>query len=138
MKKLLIIPLLLFTSNLWATTYHVATDGSGDCTTIADVQALSLVSGDQVLFRYGDTWNQTTSINVTSSGTALNPIYFGAYEDGDGHLIANGKPILNGWGTVTTGTWTDMGGNVWKHSSTYAISGSTRCRLGSSHTWSNT
>ena len=62
----------------------------------------SLSSGDGVLFRRGDTFYGT--VNVAKSGSAGNPITFGAYGVGD-------KPIISGFTEITS--WTSIGGGIY-------------------------
>jgi hypothetical protein len=92
MKKILvsgIAVLLLLTTLASATTYYVSTTGSdtnpGTQTqpwkTIAKVSASSFSPGDSILFKRGETWNET--LIPPSSGSAGNPITFGAYGTGD-------------------------------------------------------
>ena len=48
--------------------------------TIADINAGSFTSDDQILFRKGQTWRET--LIVPSSGTSGHPITFGAFGSG--------------------------------------------------------
>ena len=63
----------------------------------------SLSAGDSVLFKRGETFYG--SIVVSKSGTAANPIRFGAFGSG-------AKPIISGFTTVNT--WTSLGSNIWE------------------------
>lgn len=54
--------------------------------TIAKVNASTFVPGDSIYFKRGDTWNE--SLIPPSSGSATDPITFGAYSTGE-------KPIIN-------------------------------------------
>jgi parallel beta-helix repeat protein len=93
-------------------TYYVdATNGDdgndGRCTdtawkTIDKVNRMSFSPGYYILFKRGETWRERLA--PSSSGSAGNPITFGAYGSGD-------KPIINGADPVTP--WTDDGSNVW-------------------------
>ncbi len=66
--------------------YYVATDGSGDFTTIAQVDATNFQDGDSILFRKGDTWTENLSArsgvtyDVYGSGNKpkLNRVWFNA------------------------------------------------------------
>jgi parallel beta-helix repeat protein len=69
----------------------------------------SLLPGDQVLFKKGDTFYG--SITATKSGTAGSPITFGAYSTG-------ADPIITGLFDVPA--WTNISGNIWE--STAAVS----------------
>jgi hypothetical protein len=79
--------------------YHVATDGSGDFTTIAQVNAATFVAGDSVLFRRGDSWREriipVNNIIYADYGTGNKPIIYGS---------VNKTNILY---------WTDEGSNIW-------------------------
>ena len=59
MKRLIfsILFLLLCGDSVKATTYHVATDGSGDFTTISQVNSYIFENGDSILFKRGDVFN---------------------------------------------------------------------------------
>jgi hypothetical protein len=61
--------------------HYVATDGSGDFTTIAQVNAHALSPGDSVLFRKGDTWRETLTVGY--SGNAGGWITYGSYGSGN-------------------------------------------------------
>ena len=61
----------------------------------------SLSAGDSVLFKRGETFYG--SIVVSKSGTAANPIRFGAFGSG-------AKPIISGFTTVNT--WTSLVRNI--------------------------
>lgn len=104
MKKLLTFIFLLFTIPAYAATYHVATDGSGDFTTIAQVNAATFSPGDKILFRRGDTWRGQL---IPDSGSSAGYITYGAYGTG-------AKPLLLGSVDLSSsGGWTDEGGNLW-------------------------
>jgi predicted outer membrane repeat protein len=117
MKKLLIILLTLLLHNAFATTYYISNSGStsnnGTSTStswpFSKVNSTTFSPGDNILFNRGETFYG--SITVSNSGTAGNPITFGAYGTG-------AKPIITGFTSVTA--WTNLGGNIWE--STNAIS----------------
>jgi hypothetical protein len=90
--------------------HYVATDGSGDFTTIAQVNAHTFVAGDQVLFRKGDTWTGTTALNINHSGALGNPIIYSSYGSGDLPKF-NFLASVPGWSTA--GNWT-QNGNIWR------------------------
>lgn len=106
-----------------ATYYFSTTDGDDSRTsvqaqnsatpwqTISKLNSFfsSLVPGDQVLFKKGDTFYGGIIPNV--SGAAGNPISFGAYSTG-------ADPIITGFQDVSA--WTSLGGN--QYESTSAIS----------------
>ncbi len=89
------------------TAYHVASDGSGNFTTIAQVNAATFSPGDNILFRRGDTFYG--ALIVKNSGTSGNPITYGAYGTGP-------KPVISGMQAVTS--WTNKGGNIWESTNT--------------------
>ena len=73
-----------------ATSGSDANDGRSEAKawkTIAKVNAVSFVPGDQILFKRGETWKETLS--PISSGTPGSPIVFGSYGSGD-------RPIIDG------------------------------------------
>ena len=106
-----LLAVLFATGQAYPATYHVATDGSGNFTTIAQVNAASFSPGDSVLFRRGDTW-RGVPLNVPSSGAAGQPITFGAY--GTGAL----PKILGSITKNSTGDWTSAGTNLWRSAAT--------------------
>lgn len=96
----------------YATIYYVANDGrdtnNGTSTatpfqTITKINSLTLVAGDQVLFRKGDTFRG--QLNIRQSGTSGNPIIIDAYGTGN-------KPVISG-SVIVTG-WTNTSGNIWQ------------------------
>lgn len=107
-KQLIILFIALLPHFVSAQTiYHVASDGSGDFTTIAQVNAATFSPGDNILFRRGDTFYG--AIVVSNSGSSGLPITYGAYGTG-------AKPIITGMQSVTS--WTNTGGNIWQSTST--------------------
>ena len=98
-----------------ATTYYVsaitgndANSGTSAATawqTIAHVNAQTFQPGDSILFRRGDTWNE--SLTPPSSGSSGNPITFDAYGSGP-------APNLTGYYAVPTSAWVHVTGNAWK------------------------
>ena len=125
-KKTLLFILIMHLGMLgFSTTYYVSNTGSdsnnGTSTstawqTLAKVNSSNLVAGDQILFQKGDTFYG--SITVKNSGTAGNPIVFGAYGTGS-------NPIITGFTTVTS--WTNLGSNIWE--STNAVSTLSTCEM---------
>jgi hypothetical protein len=108
MKKLLTIFIALLPFFVEAqTTYHVASDGSGNFTTIAQVNAATFSAGDNILFKRGDTFYG--EIVVSQSGISGNPITYGAYGTG-------AKPVITGMQAVIS--WTNKGGNIWESTNT--------------------
>jgi hypothetical protein len=85
MKKLIFIPLLFACLSLTAGTYYVATTGNNsDPGTLAQpwltwAKAFSTaVAGDTVYFR-GGVYYVTSTVTISNSGTAVNPICFFNY-----------------------------------------------------------
>ena len=81
----------LCTSSIcWSNTYYVDATGGNDSNvgiatnsawkTIAKVNTSSFAAGDFILFKRGETWREP--LVVPSSGSAGNPITFGAYGTG--------------------------------------------------------
>lgn len=109
MVQIKFIPILiglLFCSDAIASNYYVATDGSGDFTTIAQVNAQTFSAGDNIYFRRGDTWREQL---VPDSGSVAGHITYSAYGNGD-------KPLLLGSTEENeTSDWTDEGSNIWSN-----------------------
>ena len=106
-KSTIILILLLYSVLSQATVYRVGSDG--DFTTIAQVNAQTFFGGDQVLFKKGESFYG--SLTIQNSGSLNNRIIYGAYGSG-------ANPIITGFTTVPA--WTDLGGNIWE--STSAVS----------------
>jgi len=110
MRRLLAL-LILIAAPAWAASYYVknggsdAADGLSDGNaweTIAKVNGSSFSAGDSILFKKGCTWRE--QLTVPSSGSAGNPITFGAYGTG-------GNPIIKASNLVTS--WTENTGGAW-------------------------
>ena len=82
-------------------TYKVATDGSGDFTTIAQVNAATFSPGDSILFKCGDVWNE--NLTITVNGSSGKQIVFGSFGVGN-------KPKLNCVNTSGLTTYFDIRG----------------------------
>lgn len=103
LKKLFLISLFILSSaTMFAATYYVDSNVGNDAnsgtsvtspwSTISKVNGTTFNPGDQILFKKGTTWFNTT-LNVTSSGTSTAPIVYGSY--GSGEL-----PVLDGTRTL--------------------------------------
>ena len=115
MKKFLVfISILFLAASLSATTYYVDATGGNDSNsgltealawkTIAKVNASSFSAGDSILFKRGETWRE--QLTVPSSGSAGNPITFGAYGTGADPIIS-GADLVTTWTEYTAATrWT--------------------------------
>lgn len=98
-----------------ATTYFVSSSTGSDSNsgtssaapwqTIGHVNAQTFQAGDQVLFRRGDTWNE--SLVPPSSGASGNPIAFDSYGTG-------APPNLTGYYSVPSSAWVFVSGHAWK------------------------
>ena len=120
--------LLLFSSNsIFAATYYVdastgndqwsgkssdptgspATDGPW--LTISRVSAAPLAPGDSVLFKCGQAWHETLSIEA--SGTESHPITFGTYPS-----ACATPPEIVGYTTIPSSNWRQYSGNIYKAS----------------------
>lgn len=71
----------------------------------------SLVPGDKVLFRRGQTFYGF--ITASKSGTSTQNIKFGAWDTGN-------RPIITGFKNLTT--WTNIGGNIWERTTVDTVS----------------
>jgi parallel beta-helix repeat protein len=69
---------------------------------LGKVTGFAFAPGDRVFFKRGETWRG--QLRITRSGTAEQPIVYGAYGAGE-------RPILNGSALVTN--WTAAGVNRW-------------------------
>jgi len=76
--------------------------------TLAKVNGATFAAGNKVLFKRGETWRE--QLTVPSSGSAGNPIVFGAYGTGD-------NPVISGSVLITSG-WTKDSANIWQASVT--------------------
>jgi len=115
MRKLFsALAILMTAGTAWGTVYYVDCAADGDAgagtstaanvawKTVAKVNSSSFSAGDSVLFNKGCTWRE--QLTVPSSGSAGNPITFGAYGSG-------AAPILSGANLITPGTsWTAVAG----------------------------
>jgi hypothetical protein len=124
MKQLLTILLLFCLQNSFATTYYISASGNstnnGTSTSttwnLAKVNSFTFSAGDQILFKRGDTFYGTITVN--QSGNSGNPITYGAYGTGN-------NPIITGFTTVSS--WTNLGSNVWE--STSSVSSLSSCNM---------
>lgn len=109
-KSSTVDPAAYYVSSLTGSDLNDGTSPSKAVATISKINTLDL-SGTRkkVLFKRGETF--TGALTVGYSGTAENPVEYGAYGTGE-------KPIISGFTTVTE--WTDLGGNIWE--STNAVS----------------
>lgn len=91
------------------TIYYVSSSSGSDSNngtsegeaweTTAKVSGTSFAAGSCIVFKRGDTWN--SRLIVPSSGTAGNPIVFGAYGTGS-------KPVIDGTGIAITSMYHGM------------------------------
>lgn len=98
-----------------AATYYVSSSGNDSYSSaeaqnqstpwksISKVNSAALAAGDSVLFKRGETF--PGCLSPAASGTAVAPIYFGAYGSGS-------KPVISGLKPVTS--WNNLGGNIWE------------------------
>ncbi|HLP86440.1 MAG TPA: peptidoglycan-binding domain-containing protein [Candidatus Paceibacterota bacterium] len=86
---------LFFTHSAFAANYYVdatlgvdtalGTSSDAPWQTISKVNGITFVAGDNIYFKRGETWND--KLIIPSSGTAGNPITFGAYGIGADPII---------------------------------------------------
>jgi hypothetical protein len=110
---LLIASLAAFSAQ--ATTYYVSSSEGDDINdglsedypfeTIARVNALSLVAGDNVLLKCGDVW-RAEQLLIDMAGTAAQPISFGSYPAG-----CLNQPALSGAQPIVD--WVHYGGSIY-------------------------
>lgn len=115
MKRLIIIPLLLFCLNALAVDYYVKASGSDSNTGLSDAQAWKTITkvntewaagkfipGDKIYFNKGDTFAGT--LTVASSGSPIAKITIGAYGTGL-------PPVITGFTVIPS--WTSEGGGIY-------------------------
>jgi hypothetical protein len=71
-------PTIYYVSNSTGNDSNTGLSQGAPLKSIAKVNGLNLLPGDQVLFKCGDTW-QGEQLVVSRSGTASAPIQFGSY-----------------------------------------------------------
>ena len=112
MKTVLLLSFVLLALAANAKTYYLSssgndsnsgTDPSSAWQTLSKVNATTFQSGDQILFRRGDTFYGNIVVNI--SGSSSTPITYGSYGSG-------AKPVITGFTSVTS--WTNKGGNIWE------------------------
>lgn len=105
--------LIFFCMNVSAVNYYVKTGGNDSANGLSDKTAWSTVDkvnnfqpslspGDSVLFKRGDIFYG--KINIGKSGTAGNPVVYGAYGEGP-------DPVITGFRTITS--WSDEGNGIY-------------------------
>ena len=108
----IVFVLLIFNSN--ARVYYISSSGNDSnpgtsenlaWRSLAKVNIFTPSPGDQILFKRGDAWSGTITVNA--SGTSGSPIVYGAYGSGE-------KPKIYGSEEVTG--WTKHSGNIYKAS----------------------
>jgi hypothetical protein len=118
---LFVVALILISYSGNATIYYLSSSGNDENPGTSENLAwrslsrinksFNLHPGDQILFKRGDQWTGTLIVNTT--GSAGNPIIYGAYGSGD-------KPKIYGSEEITN--WTLHSGNIWKATFTTPIS----------------
>lgn len=81
--------------------------GIGPWQTLAKLGAVTLVPGDQVLLRCGQSWSSTLKLN--GAGTAELPIKIGRYPD-----TCNNKPVISGFHVIPDFAWQAYQGQIYK------------------------
>ncbi len=106
--------MVFLTYSLNATNYYVSSSGNDSNAgtsegapwkTLAKVNSFTPKPGDQILFKRGDEWSG--SITVNASGTSSSQIIYGAYGTGN-------EPKIYGSEKITG--WTKHSGNIYKAS----------------------
>ena len=118
-KRFTLFLLFILTGVSYASTFYVdsihGSDANNGLTTatawktVAKVSGYNLLPGDSVLFKRGCIWREKCYVYV--SGTSGNPIYFGAYGEGEKPLISAVDEIP-GWNISEN--WIDLGNNKWQ------------------------
>ena len=131
MKTILLAAMLCLCGMANATNYYFSSVSGDDSRTSAQAQNpntpwktitklnaifSTLVAGDSILFKRGEIFYG--SITIGKSGTASNPIKFGAFGTG-------AKPEVTGF--VSVSAWTNISSNIWE--STAAVSTLSSCNI---------
>jgi hypothetical protein len=116
---LFVLSIFVISSSVFAATFHVdavngndSSNGLSETTawkTIAKVNASRFNPGDQILLKRGETWRET--LIVSSSGSAGNPITFGAYGSGEKPVIT-GADVISGWSLEFGNVYSSMHSNA--------------------------
>jgi hypothetical protein len=112
--SLVIVCVLLFEAECLGADYYVDATGGNDGNsglspaaawkTIAKINASGFAAGDRILLKRGQVWRE--QLIIPSSGTASQPVIFGAYSTGD-------RPVLKGSALIKD--WAGAGGaNTWQ------------------------
>lgn len=105
MKRLLTVVFLIIYMTTLSADHTVSALGGATFSTIAQLNAHTLIPGDRVLFNRGEVFYGT--ITVGQSGAISNPIIYGAYGTGT-------DPIVTGFTTASGFTETFNGSNIWE------------------------
>jgi parallel beta-helix repeat protein len=121
LKLIIFFVLLVFSIPNKAATYYFSSSIGSDIYSSAQAQNQatpwqtisklnsimnSLLPGDMVLFKRGDTFSGTITVGV--SGSSGHPITFGAYGSGNSKVILDNRLTITGW--------VSLGGNIWEAS----------------------
>ena len=122
MKYLILMVSLFICGTINANNYYFSSSNGDDSRSSVEAQnpatpwktitklnsfAGNLNAGDNILFQRGEIFYG--SITIGKSGTAVNPIRFGAFGTG-------AKPVISGF--VTVSGWTNIAANIWESNST--------------------
>lgn len=114
MKLLFIISLFIY-FNAGATTYYVANSGNdmnagtsigAAWQTLSKVSSFTFLSGDSILLKKGDTWNEKLIVPHSF-------LYFGSYGTG-------ARPLITGFQTLSAAEFIDSS-NIWIATATSAV-----------------
>jgi parallel beta-helix repeat protein len=109
---LLSLILALSFNSVNATYYYISNSGNDSdpgtsesfpWRSLAKINSFTPSPGDQILFKRGDEWYGTLTLNA--SGSSGNPIVYGAYGEGP-------DPVISGFTAITSG-WTNEGGGIY-------------------------
>ncbi len=113
MKNLFIFLLIFLSIRLFAVTYYIDYTNGNDSNsgtsqtsawkTLSKIENYNFQPGDSILLKKGEVWHER--MYLSSSGSAGNYIYVGAYGSGD-------KPQINVLQDYNL-TWTHDSGNIW-------------------------
>ncbi len=118
MKKLILTLLIVFCACASHATEYYVDDTAGDINntgltpnlplkTIAQVNGINLQPGDIVRFKCGEVWRE--QLDVSGSGTDLNPIIYTSYGAG---CSSENKPLINAASEINS-VWTQYSGSIY-------------------------
>ncbi len=116
-RTILALLLVLLAYTVHAADYYVDATGGDDSyivtspslawKTVAKVNTINFQPGDTVRFKCGEVWRE--QLNITYSGTALDPITYTSYGTG---CDSTNKPVINAASEINA-VWSQYSGNIY-------------------------